>query len=95
MALAQAAKTVSREKIVAAFHAYCAGLDVEFSESVEKIAVDSLEEMIIISTARFDEWWIRNHYRYKTLTEVDRRACRNILRDYVAKFQQGKIEIES
>lgn len=90
-----AGRVVSREKIVAAFHAYCAGREINLAEPVGQVANDALEEMVVISTPRLEDWWVRNHYRYSKLREIDRRLCRFMLNDFVAAFQHGKVEIDA
>ena len=98
----RAAKTaiVSREEIVAGFYAWISTsrLSDFFSlvsekPHVTKIVDDSLSEILEINSHAFDHWWMINHYRYRNMTEKERRCARECARQFVCEVQTGQYKL--
>lgn len=90
-----ALKTVPREAIVAAFHAWLAATGKTLTKDGETLAADAIEELVEVKAQLFEDWWLRNFYRYKKMRELDRAPARNAARAFIAQFQLGKIEVEA
>lgn len=84
---------VSREQLVAHFREWVAARD-RVAEAlpgrVWALADDALRELMVLSTQRFDDWWLRNHYRYVKLRELDRRRIRNLVRTFIGEISATK-----
>ena len=93
--VATSSRIVPRDVIVAAFYAYCEGQQKALSEAEGKLAADALEECVELRTARYDDWWLRNNYRYRKMRETERRNARHAVRSFIGQLQVGKIELEA
>lgn len=93
------AVAIDRDIVIEAFHRWAAK-DPEYrssyadlSERALVIAVDALEEIIELRTSAFDDWYLRNGYRYGSLREVERRMARGVARAFIGALQQGKVPL--
>lgn len=67
--------------------------DCPLPEAANTLVEDALEEMIELRTQLFDDWWLRNHYRYMRLRELDRRRARELARRFLAALCLGKVAL--
>lgn len=84
---------VDRREVLAAFDRWRA--DYRFGEAPSEDALqlprDAIEELIELRTYQYDEWYLRNHHRYRALRELDRRRARDLGRVFIAQVQLGKV----
>jgi hypothetical protein len=88
------APTVDRADLVAAYRRHVEGrADAQgLTEGALSIGTDALEELVEMKTTLFDEWWLRNHYRYlRGMTEMDRRRGRVLARSFIGAAALGQI----
>jgi hypothetical protein len=85
--------SVSREALVAAYDLWLKGRNDDCLPRQRDMAKDSLSEMVLLRTARFDDWYRRNAYRYDDMREIDRRRARILVRCFVADLSLGKVPI--
>lgn len=90
---ARSGATVSREQVVAAFFAFCEGSSQAVAEVEGKLVADAIEELVELRTAAFDDWYVRNHYRYRTMRETERRRASYLGRTFLGQLQLGKVEL--
>ncbi len=85
--------TISRERVVAAFFAFCEGRNEPVSEVEGRLVADASEEMVELRPFRSDDWYVRNHYRYRGMRETERRKSRALGRVFLGQLQTGKVEL--
>jgi len=92
-------QSVSRPDFQKAFHAWVK-TQKHYAEKYKKtpraalkMADDALSEMLLLKPNLFEEWYIRNHYRYIDLTEISRRAVRGMMKAFLTEVFHGKIDL--
>lgn len=86
---------ISREKILAAYHAFSEAKGEKIPDPAMQMGADAIEELIELRVPAFDIWCLRNSYRYAKLRETERRLARHSVRQFIAAFSLGKIEIDA
>lgn len=91
----EAVDPISRERVCEAFRGWLDGRKEDgINEAQLALAADALSEIVVLRTQRYDDWWIRNAYRFdKTMREIERRRIRILLRGFIADFSLGKVEL--
>jgi hypothetical protein len=95
---AEEALVVERSVIHAAFMRWVeatgfADLWASVPENDRVILTDALEEMIELTPQLFDDWWIRNHYRYGWMREIERRKVRQLAATFFAALAAGRVDL--
>lgn len=84
---------VTRAQVLQAFNAWLKTNGDQLDGEAHALAADALQEIVELRTPLFDEWYVRNHYRYRRLKEVERRRSRALCRLFVALVSLGKVAI--
>lgn len=83
---------VDRREVIAAFRKFADEQPYEeLSDEANAMIGEALEELIELKTYQFDEWYIRNHHRFRHLREMDRRRAREVARAFIGQVQLGRI----
>ncbi len=88
--------TVSRPTLVVAFGVWSQSKrEANGLPSLARaLCSDAIEEVFNVNPTSFDEWWLRNSYRYmKGMTEIDRRRARVLTRSFMADVALGRVDV--
>jgi hypothetical protein len=55
------------------------------------LAHDALRELRSLAVPTFDDWWLRNHWRYGALREQDRRRVREMTREFLDELSHRRV----
>lgn len=92
---------VERDRVRQAFHAWASEHEATAYGELRKMSVggesvfalvhDAIDEMVELRIPLFDDWWLRNHYRYTMMREIERRRVRAMAREFLSALCHGKV----
>lgn len=74
---------IERDVLWEIFYAFCMSHAWTMQEDAFLFSRDALDEIKRFDEFAFNDWYLRNAYRYEKMRETDRRAARYILRRFI------------
>jgi hypothetical protein len=84
---------VSRGTVSEAFLAWVKEKKSTVADEALGIVNDAFAEMFDLKVLTFRDWWLRNHYRYAKLREIERAQARRFAQSFLVDVSLGKVKL--
>lgn len=92
MTMPNPTKYEGREFYTKAFCLWCDGRGIKLSPRQIALADTALSELPALNTGQFNDWWLRNYWRFNAMRELERKPAREAIVSFLSPLNFKKLE---